>query len=283
MPISNSNSGFTASELAALNLWRLPDFFAEEEELAVDSSSEEQNLAEQSTEAAQESIALPTVEDVETMQKQAYDEAYLQGLAEGNKLGLTQGYDEGFQQGLAQGLNQGLEQGLAQGLEQGLAEGRQQGYDEGLQKGYDENVAKLTEQTTRMIGLMETLSEPFKALDEEVEKELIELAIAMASQIIRREIKLNPGEVVAAVRAAIKVLPLSSQKINLHLHPEDAELVRNLLALDDMVTSWSIVEDPLISRGGCIVKTDVSYVNATVEHRLAAVIANMLGSEREED
>jgi len=62
-------------------------------------------------------------------------------------------------------------------------------------------------------------------LDEEVEKELILLVTGIATQIIRREIKMDPGQIIAAVREAIKVLPLSSQKISLYLHPEDADLV----------------------------------------------------------
>lgn len=260
MPLSNSG-GFTPDELAALNLWRLPDFF-DEEDISVTpeqdysaSGHEDTETASEEAMSTQESVALLTVEEIEAMQKLAYEEAFAQGKEEG----LKQGYDDGYQQG------------------------HQLGYDTGLQKGYDENLEKLTSKAGLLAGLMETLSEPFKQLDEEVEKELISLAIAMANQIIRREIKLNPGEVVAAARAAIKVLPLSAQKINLYLHPEDAELVRTALALDEMATAWSIVEDPIITRGGCVVKTEVSVVNATIEHRLAAVIANMLGSEREQD
>ena len=112
---------------------------------------------------------------------------------------------------------------------------------------------------------------------------MVKLSIGIASQIIRREIKLDPGQVIAAVREAINILPLSSQKINLYLHPEDAELVRSVLSLDEMSPSWSVIEDPLITRGGCKVDTDVSHVNATVENRLAAVIATTLGGERERD
>ena len=94
---------------------------------------------------------------------------------------------------------------------------------------------------------------------------------------------MDPGQVVAAVREAIKVLPLSSQKISLHLHPEDVELVRSVLSLDEMSPSWAVVEDPLITRGGCQVDTDLSHIDATVENRLAAVIAGLFGGEREQD
>jgi len=73
------------------------------------------------------------------------------------------------------------------------------------------------------------------------------------------------------------------KKISLKLHPEDAELVRSALALDEMSPSWGIVEDPLITRGGCEVDTDISHIDATVDHRLAAVIATLFGGERESD
>jgi flagellar assembly protein FliH len=50
-----------------------------------------------------------------------------------------------------------------------------------------------------------------------------------------------------------------------------------------MSPAWRIVEDPLITRGGCKVDTEVSHIDATVENRLAAVIATLFGGEREHD
>lgn len=220
-------------------------------------------LADQEDEAQQASehqtVPVLTVEEIEAMQKQAYDEAF------------ASGQQDGFQQGREEGLKKGYETGY------------DAGFETGRKAAYDEHAGLLKQQAEQFASLMACLSEPFKRLDDEVEQELVRLAIGIATQIIRREIKLNPGQIVAAVRAAIGVLPLSSQKINLHVHPDDAELVRTALALDEMSTPWSITEDPLLTRGGCKVDTEVSHINATIEHRLAAVIANVLGSEREQD
>jgi flagellar assembly protein FliH len=174
---------------------------------------------------------------------------------------------------------QAYDEAFAQGKKDGYSEG----FNEGSRQGYEENVQALQKKATEFVSLLESLSQPFKVLDAEVEKELVKLAIGIATQIIRREIKLDPGQVIAAVREAIKVLPLSSQKISLHLHPEDAELVRSALSLDEMSPAWKIVEDPLITHGGCKVYTDVSHIDATVENRLAAVIATLFGGEREHD
>jgi flagellar assembly protein FliH len=207
------------------------------------SGAEDAIGASEMVEFKDEQTPLLTVDDIEVMQKQAYDEAFAQGKM------------HGFQQG----------------------------FDEGSKKGYEDNLHLLQSQAIRLVSLLGSLSEPFKNLDEEVEKELVKLAIGIATQIIRREIKLDPGQIVAVVRETVNVLPLASQNISLKLHPEDAELVRSAFALDEMSSSWAIVEDPLITQGGCEVDTGVSHVDATVERRLTAVIATLLGGERERD
>ncbi len=182
-----------------------------------------------------------TVGEIELIQQQAYNEAYAQGQQEGH----AKGYSEGRQQGLMAAENQ------------------------------------QREQADQFIRLMESLSEPFKVLDEAIEQQLVTLSIAIASQLIRREIKHNPGEIIAVVRSAVAVLPVAAQKLSLYLNPADAGLVKSSLALNDTVTAWQIIEDPLLTPGGCKVTTDVSLVDATVEKRLAAVIAMVLGDERE--
>ena len=194
-----------------------------------------------------ETTDLLTVEEIESMQ----DQAYLESFQQGEKKGYEAGYEKG--------------------------------HAEGLKNGYDENLKLLSQQSEQLNSLMESLSEPFKELDEQVEQELVKLAMSVAAQIIRREIKTDPGQVIGAVREAISALPSSSRKITLHLHPEDAVLVRSALALDEMSPAWEIIEEPLITRGGCKVDTETSRIDATVENRLAQIIANVLGDQREQD
>lgn len=230
----SKQTGFTEEELEALRLWDMPDVSGRE----------------RSKPSAPEPVRSPllTVQEIEAMQRQAYDEAFAKGKEEG----FTQGYEQG----------------------------RAQGYEEGLKKGYDENVHRLYEQGLQFAEIVETLSEPLNAMDEQVEKELVDLSIAIAKQLVRREIKSDPGQIVATVREAVNVLPIATQEITLTLHPEDAELVRSVLQLDEHPVPWKIKEDPLLSRGGCLVDTEQSHVDASVERRLAAVIAQVLGDER---
>ncbi len=240
---SYKGHAFSEDELEALNLWDASDHFDTKKQNSLQQAKVERNNA------------LLTVEDIENMQKQAYEEAF------------SQGKKEGYQQGYEEGTNKGFEQGEI----------------EGAKKGYEENLDLIRSKATEFISLLESLSEPFAELDDAVEKELVKLAIGIAKQLIRREIKIDPGQIVAVIREAVNALPVASQKLILHMHPKDAELVRSTLDLDDISPPWEIIEEPLITRGGCKVETQTSNIDATVENRLAVIVANVLGGEREED
>lgn len=165
--------------------------------------------------------------------------------------------------------------------QQASKEASEKGYQEGLAKGLQAGKAQIAQQAGALKGLMHSLAEPLDELDERVENELTELAILIAKQLIRRELKIDSGQVVSVVKEAIAALPSSSQNIKLHLHPEDASLVKSALSLDETeVDHWRVIEDPVMTRGGCRVLTDNSQIDATIENRLSTIIAKALGDER---
>ncbi len=67
------------------------------------------------------------------------------------------------------------------------------------------------------------------------------------------------------------------------LNPEDAGLIRQVFDVTDKELGWTIMEDPVMARGGCKVLTETSQIDATLESRLAALVAPLLGGERDED
>ncbi len=159
---------------------------------------------------------------------------------------------------------------------EGLAEGREQGYREGLRNGAKEIQDKLA----LFEQLFEALEHPLQELDEEVEDALTQLAIVMVRQMFRREIQLDPSQIVGVVREALAVLPVNSRHVSLHLHPDDAKMVQEAYSYAGNETNWRIEEDPSLTRGGCRVVTDSSRVDASVESRLAALIAPLMGTDR---
>jgi len=120
---------------------------------------------------------------------------------------------------------------------------------EGLAKGEAEARQQLEEQGRQLQSLLDFLDGPLQTLDEEVEKQLSLLAVTLAQQLVRREIRAEPGEIIGLIRDAIKLLPANSRHIRITLHPEDAALLRNTLSLDSQGEgpSWQLNEDPMIT------------------------------------
>ena len=160
-----------------------------------------------------------------------------------------------------------FDEAFAQGLEAGKAEGR----------------AELARQAEFFGRALEALSEPFRELDDEVEQALVALAVRVARQIIRRELKIDPGQIVGVVRETIELLPVASRNVEVHLHPEDAAVVRGAFGESGSSNAWKLVEDPVLTRGGLRIITDTSQIDARVEKRLEAILATLVGGEREED
>ena len=162
-----------------------------------------------------------------------------------------------------------------------------QAYEQGFNSGRDEGLKRGLEETRNQIAylqsIMASLSMPLLDLDKQVVEELVELAMAVVRHMVRRELKISPGEIVAVVRDSLGLLPLASSEVSLELHPEDAVLIRNALVPADSEPLWKIVEDPTLRRGGCRVISNASRIDATVENRINAAIASVMGGERNVD
>jgi flagellar assembly protein FliH len=204
------------------------------------------------------SSAPPTLDEIEAIQSEAHEEGFAAGYQEGRREGREQGYKKGQQEG--------------------HTEGYQRGYAEGLAAGRDEVLLRVQ----KLDQILSYMQQPLEELDATIEEELSKLATEIARQLVRRELRTSPGEVVAVVREAVSLLPVGSTGIQVRLHPDDARLIREVLSLGrDDEPVWKIIEDQTLSRGGCIINTELSRIDATVEKRLGTVIAAVLGDERE--
>jgi flagellar assembly protein FliH len=186
-----------------------------------------------------EETALPTLEQIETIQQQAYAEGY--------------------------------------------ASGKQEGFDFGHREALEEARKSVSAKLGQLDRLLGVLDAPLKQLDDQVEQEMLTLVVAMVRQLVRREVRTDPNQIIGVLREAMAILPVNSRQIRVMLHPDDAEIVRELYAVAETDQGWQIVEDPVVQRGGCRVVTETSQVDATLESRLHNLIAPLLGGLRSED
>lgn len=159
----------------------------------------------------------------------------------------------------------------------------ERGYREGLAAAEAEiqkRVAELEARIARLDAILGLLARPLEQLDDEVEQQLTLLALTVGKQMVRRELKTDPAQIIAVIRESVARLPLAARDVRVHLHPEDAAVVREYLSTPSSDRAWSVVEDPALSRGGCIVRTDTSQIDARFESRLNAVVSAAFGDER---
>jgi flagellar assembly protein FliH len=167
----------------------------------------------------------------------------------------------------------------SQAWERGFAAGREAGADS-----IRAEHALLTEQlrasVQRVLAIIDHLARPLDELDEAVLSQLAGLAAAIATAVTRRELKAHPEAIIGLVRDTIKLLPPATHELRVVLHPEDAAVVRERLAEVSGERAWTILEDPVLTRGGCQLRSTDSTVDATVEQRIGEAIALALGDER---
>ncbi|MEO8308290.1 MAG: flagellar assembly protein FliH [Pseudomonadota bacterium] len=163
--------------------------------------------------------------------------------------------------------------------EEAEAEGRATG----LAAAQQEIATRLSQLDATARGLDATLTaiaRPLAQSQVQLHEQIAELAIAIARQLIRRELKTDPSQVIAVVRETVALLPAAARNVRVLMHPEDAALLRERLETPQGESAWSIQEDPMMSRGDCRVTAEAAHIDARIESRLAAAITAILGEER---
>ncbi|MBI5563047.1 MAG: hypothetical protein HY894_09405 [Deltaproteobacteria bacterium] len=105
------------------------------------------------------------------------------------------------------------------------------------------------------------------------EAEMTGLALAIARKVIQREIETSPEAVMGAVRAAVDAIT-AGREITMKVNPKDLETVRRH---SPEIDAWSgtrpvrLAGDEAVSRGGCVIETNLQEADATVDGCLAAI------------
>ena len=161
--------------------------------------------------------------------------------------------------------------------------GFKDGHVEGVRKGEAELRSRIAEVDVKLAALdaiMGALAKPLEDLDQQVETELTRLTLTIAKHLVRRELKMDPTQVIGIIRHTVSLLPLSARKIKIFLHPDDAAIVRGKLAPASGEQEWQLAEDPLMARGGCRLTAENSSIDARIETSVAAAFAGLLGDDR---
>ena len=179
-------------------------------------------------------------------------------------------YHDAHREGYEAGLVEGLEAGHNEGYEAGHAEGRDAGYA----KGHEEAVAR-AEPLAVLFSSFNSAVEEFR---QEISADVLALALDVAKQMLREALAVKPELLLPVIKSAIEGLPQGAELPQIHLHPQDAQLVQELLKAELEQASWKVVEDHRIERGGCRIESTTAEIDATMPSRWQR-IATALGQK----
>ena len=229
-----------------LERWAYPDYSEERPEQSDNAFNYQPRPVIEEFEPEEEAGPPPlTAADLEAMQQSAYDEGVEQGR--------QAGHSEGFKTGHAEGLESGLVEGKEQGLQQGLEQAQQQ----------------ITEQVNHLASVAEKLLAPIAQVDRDVEEQVMQLALGLAKELIRVEVKTNPQVILNTIREVVATLPVANRDITMNLHPEDVALVKQNFTDDDLLErKWKLIAEPSLNRGDLQLSSHDTSVDYFIEDRI---------------
>lgn len=142
--------------------------------------------------------------------------------------------------------------------------------EDAIKKGYAEGESKgLAQVTEKLIALSALRGEFYNQAESEVIKLVMTIAEKVIGRIANENIELIRSVVHQALEGAI------GDRITVKMNPED---YANLVAADhefkdviDRTRRLMLREDESISKGGCVVETEVGTIDAQIETQLDAI------------
>ncbi|MDX1496057.1 MAG: FliH/SctL family protein [Salinisphaeraceae bacterium] len=157
---------------------------------------------------------------------------------------------------------------------------REEGFDQGYQEGKAAGLAHADVLLTRVHGVMENLVRPLQALDEEIEHELLQLSLKLCERILRKQLPMDPEAMAGFIREGIELLQPTDRQVSIHLCPDDATALGELLGKDNQ--DWRIMHDRMLQPGDVRIQTDSGALDGRLPVRLEAMLNDLLENRAHE-
>jgi len=161
-----------------------------------------------------------------------------------------------------------------QAYQRGFTDGWEKGMIEGENTWHAQTEKKIKPLLTSLQDVVHQLNNLRKETYQDIEKEVVELALAIARQVICQEITIDKEIVVCVAREALAKVE-DPGRINIKMSPSDLQFIKetrsqlsNMIENIDHVTLEAAEN---IQSGGCIIETDLGEIDARIEKQLQAV------------
>jgi flagellar assembly protein FliH len=151
------------------------------------------------------------------------------------------------------------------------------GYAQGERAGNEAAAARGEAMLRRLALTIDELAVLRAEMIQKTERQLVQLAVAIARKVTRRELTIDSTLLSAMARVALDRLGESSVA-TIRLHPGDLNAITSAGQADTTIGSVRVIADPAVAPGGCVVQADFGLIDVGLDAQLAEISSALIGS-----
>jgi flagellar assembly protein FliH len=181
-----------------------------------------------------------------------------------------------------------IQEQVVQERELARVEGNKKGYEDGLKKGKEEGLAEFRSQSAAALESFQEFVSSFEATKTEVfkanERFLMDLVFQVAKMITLKELSTDKDYVVRLARTLMERVGIR-ENVKIKINQNDAASLDTLKA--DLTNTFSDLKNLAIEvsedvkSGGCLIETQWSAIDATIETQLKGIQEALIGGTNE--
>ena len=148
------------------------------------------------------------------------------------------------------------------------------GFAKGERAGLEVGRKKMEPVLDNFCQALKELNRITESICQDAEKEVVDLALAIARKVVGLEVSTNRDVVIRVVREALKNVS-DHGKIKIRLGPSDFKFImqddRRVQEFSDGLERITFIEDPTIGQGGCVIESTLGDVDARIERQLQII------------
>jgi len=158
---------------------------------------------------------------------------------------------------------------------EGFAEGHAAGLAEAQAHWNDTLAAECEATSGRLAGLLAAAEAGLAAAQQDIARGTLEIACALARQVVRHELSVGTQSLEATVHEALAALLADARNARIRLAPVDHALLAPVLAAQLSGQAVSVVADAQLSPGDCLVDAAGVTIDGTVATRWSHAVASL--------
>lgn len=161
------------------------------------------------------------------------------------------------------------------GYAEGFAQGRAQATVEAQRQMADFIAHQGSDAARQFAQLFATVQAQLAEAEQVMAQGTLELACELARQVLRRELSVDPKAVQPVIREALGLLVADTKSAVVRLHPLDLNVLEEVVRTEFSSLSLTLLADPTLTRGGCLIESAGTVVDGTLEKRWMRAVASL--------